>query len=221
MWDANFQDELYHHGIKGQRWGIRRYQNEDGSLTNSGKKRYGADLDINDKTRTNIAKIRLGEARRRLDTAKNNNDTNYTRIADLKARERSAKNAVMRSKKIDRGAKRAAKGETISGNNLKRALVVGTAYAAADLLPKYLNSRLADLYANGRYTPQHRAAADFINKAGTIGIYGLAYAYSTKKAIDNSNLRAYQSSKYMSDATIKSIGSSEYKDVVNRRKGGN
>lgn len=33
--------ELYHHGILGQKWGVRRYQNEDGSLTEEGKKRYG------------------------------------------------------------------------------------------------------------------------------------------------------------------------------------
>lgn len=32
-------DELYHHGIKGQRWGVRRYQNPDGTLTAKGKKR--------------------------------------------------------------------------------------------------------------------------------------------------------------------------------------
>ena len=31
--------ELYHHGIKGMKWGGRRYQNTDGSLTNAGKKR--------------------------------------------------------------------------------------------------------------------------------------------------------------------------------------
>ena len=31
--------ELYHHGVKGQRWGIRRYQNKDGSLTALGRKR--------------------------------------------------------------------------------------------------------------------------------------------------------------------------------------
>ena len=32
--------ELYHHGTKGQKWGIRRFQNEDGSLTPEGRKRY-------------------------------------------------------------------------------------------------------------------------------------------------------------------------------------
>lgn len=50
--------ELYHHGIKGQRWGVRRYQNKDGTLTAAGKKRYDVDeivrqregLKINSKT---------------------------------------------------------------------------------------------------------------------------------------------------------------------------
>lgn len=32
-------NELYHHGIKGMKWGVRRYQNKDGSLTRAGKKR--------------------------------------------------------------------------------------------------------------------------------------------------------------------------------------
>lgn len=31
---------ISHHGILGQKWGIRRFQNKDGSLTNAGKKRY-------------------------------------------------------------------------------------------------------------------------------------------------------------------------------------
>lgn len=32
-------NDIYHHGIKGQRWGVRRYQNKDGSLTPAGQKR--------------------------------------------------------------------------------------------------------------------------------------------------------------------------------------
>lgn len=34
-------DELYHHGIKGQKWGVRRFQYADGSLTKAGWARYG------------------------------------------------------------------------------------------------------------------------------------------------------------------------------------
>lgn len=35
---------LVHHGILGQKWGVRRYQNEDGSLTPAGKKRYAEEM---------------------------------------------------------------------------------------------------------------------------------------------------------------------------------
>lgn len=43
MWTYVYADKLYHHGIKGQRWGIRRFQKKDGSLTPAGKKRYDDD----------------------------------------------------------------------------------------------------------------------------------------------------------------------------------
>ena len=93
------ENELMHFGVKGMRWGIRRYQNNDGSLTSAGRKRYGENLDINDKSRTNIAKIRKGEAYRRLDIAKANNSTNSTRIAELQGRVRSAKRTERQMKK--------------------------------------------------------------------------------------------------------------------------
>lgn len=46
MWIwTNYNNELYHHGIKGQKWGLRRYQNEDGTLTEEGRRRYNSDRD--------------------------------------------------------------------------------------------------------------------------------------------------------------------------------
>ena len=38
--DISDRQGMYHWGIKGQKWGVRRFQNEDGSLTDEGKKRY-------------------------------------------------------------------------------------------------------------------------------------------------------------------------------------
>ena len=32
--------ELYHHGIKGQKWGVRRFRKQNGSLTNIGKRQH-------------------------------------------------------------------------------------------------------------------------------------------------------------------------------------
>ena len=48
----SWKEELYHHGIKGQKWGVRRYQNYDGTLTEQGRKKYLRTLSVLDIAKT-------------------------------------------------------------------------------------------------------------------------------------------------------------------------
>lgn len=59
-----YQAELYHHGIKGQRWGIRRYQNPDGSLTSAGRKHQNRQLSRQSNIAQDKAIFELGRAER-------------------------------------------------------------------------------------------------------------------------------------------------------------
>ncbi len=52
---------LYHHGIKGMKWGVRRFQNTDGSLTSAGKQRYGNTSNVR---RLLTSKAKFGSAER-------------------------------------------------------------------------------------------------------------------------------------------------------------
>lgn len=64
------ENELYHHGILGQKWGVRRFQNQDGSYTAAGKERYG----IEDGKRRSLKSYAL-EYKDRMD-----NKSRYKRI---------------------------------------------------------------------------------------------------------------------------------------------
>ena len=71
--------DLRHHGIKGQKWGIRRFQNKDGSLTPNGKKRYGADDYKNTLDKVNSAGKIVDEVRKYNNSAQKSSDPDMER----------------------------------------------------------------------------------------------------------------------------------------------
>lgn len=78
-------DELYHWGIKGMKWGVRRYQNKDGSLTAAGKKRVAAEKnELKERERSIKAREKEKAERAKINAKK----------AELDARERELKGGI-------------------------------------------------------------------------------------------------------------------------------
>lgn len=95
--------ELYHYGVMGQKWGVRRYQNKDGSLTPAGQKRYDRDIrENNAKKKENRIIIDGPDANRwakeDLSRAKKTVDTSSSLVKELKTIERESRPTPVKKK---------------------------------------------------------------------------------------------------------------------------
>lgn len=98
-------NELSHHGILGMKWGVRRYQNSDGSLTDAGKKRYAKDTkDVYDQmSKTEKLKRRRDAKKEKLDKELNYYNPSKRKIYDANQAYKKADKAYQRS--LKRGQK--------------------------------------------------------------------------------------------------------------------
>lgn len=196
-------DELYHFDVKGMKWGVRRYRNEDGSLTSLGKKR---DKMLSDRktakkhsTTSNIVKAEY--SRREFEDAK-------TRLKLENQKKKSKRQQDLEKKYIDQGfakdeaeikAYNRAKTETI----LKVAGGIALASAAAYVAYKHYDKVTDRVFEKGseigRLTndgsePTNRAFYGFVNKHDkdryeglydkTLGANGTVYRKAMRAAGD-------------------------------------
>lgn len=197
------EDELYHFGVKGMKWGVRKYQNEDGSLTSLGKKRDKmlSDRKTAKKHSTTSNMVKAEYSRREFEDAK-------TRLKLENQKKKSKRQQDLEKKYIDQGfakdeaeikAYNRAKTETI----LKVAGGIALASAAAYVAYKHYDkvtdrvfekgSEIGRLTNNGS-EPTNRAFYGFVNKhdkdryeglyGKTLGANGPVYRKAMRAAGD-------------------------------------
>ena len=197
------EDELYHFGVKGMKWGVRRYQNEDGSLTSLGKKRDKmlSDRKTAKKHSTTSNMVKAEYSRREFEDAK-------TRLKLENQKKKSKRQQDLEKKYIDQGfakdeaeikAYNRAKTETI----LKVAGGIALASAAAYVAYKHYDKVTDRVFEKGseigRLTndgsePTNRAFYGFVNKhdkdryeglyGKTLGANGPVYRKAMRAAGD-------------------------------------
>ena len=105
-----FSDELYHHGIKGQKWGIRRYQNEDGTLTAEGRQRYGTVENMRNQIGLEEAQARYNKSQTKT-TSQIWNPVNWISKKGRQKIKDASKEEVENRKKYEEAKKKADKSE--------------------------------------------------------------------------------------------------------------
>ena len=154
MWQYQNTDELYHHGVPGQRWGFRRYQNPDGTLTPAGRRRAN-------KLAEKYAKVTGKKLIVKKRSVQGNEKQKPKTISEMSDQEIQAKINRMRLEDtyMSMIASRAPKPQVSRGkkfiNNIKRNVIApALTDAGRTLLENLIKKKGNDLiYGNGKSKP--------------------------------------------------------------------
>lgn len=148
--DERYENELQHWGIKGMKWGVRRYQNDDGSLTAAGRVRYGAG-----KARDKIGSaVKAGVQKHKAKVAAKKEEKRIEEL--MKKPIRKLSEAEMRERK-DRAEK----------ENALKQIEERNKQAAMSFMAKFGNKMVNDVMVPAVVTAGKNVATKFLEKAFT------------------------------------------------------
>lgn len=164
MWSYNYSYPNYicHHGVKGQKWGVRRYQNEDGSLTAAGKKRKASEVKKSFRTsrktdpKTDFLKLNRANSAAR---------TYYKREKTHNFEKYKSRNAQLDKKisglskdQIENGRYRVARARNIKRKTLSVLTATGVTLATGGIVPLGILAGVGMNYISGGHYYQSQSA---------------------------------------------------------------
>lgn len=182
------ENELYHHGILGQKWGVRRFQNPDGSLTSAGKKRYDTGS-VKENRHDRAARASNRDAD---DLEKHGYKDEAAAVRQVAARQQAKADAVrakQQAKKdavIGKGRRLYRSGETIERSQ-------GKAAAAALAINVGAIAAQRALYKYGNRSSLSMAKASVAITAGAVAANAIIAA---KASSDQKAMREYWAQRY-------------------------
>lgn len=171
-------DYLEHYGVKGMKWGVRKYQNYDGTYTKRGLERYRkAESDYES------AKDNLKRTKQSYKQGTSSRVDVRSASKQVKLEKRRMENAYKKlktDKMADEGRELYKSGKTITGNMQRTAIAQAAIVAGGNIATKIIANKIGNLYL-----------ASLSGYAITIGGTAVNAIITGKNNRDNKRLRAY------------------------------